>query len=48
MNSEPIGDDKGLNDSPPGYQPSIRRKLFMLGLCVVGLIMVWTFYFLDR
>jgi hypothetical protein len=31
---------------PPGYQPSPGRKLFMLGLCIAGLIFVWTYYYL--
>ncbi len=31
-----------------GYQPSIGRKLFMLGLCLAALIAVWVFYFLNR
>jgi hypothetical protein len=34
-------------DQPAGYQPSIGRKLFMLALCILGLIMVWTFYFAE-
>ena len=29
----------------PGYQPSPGRKLFMLGLCIAGLIFVWTYYY---
>jgi hypothetical protein len=32
-------------DKPPGYQPSAGRKLFMLGLCIAGLIFVWTYYY---
>jgi len=32
-------------DQPKGYQPSLGRKLFMLALCIVGLILVWTYYF---
>jgi len=32
-------------EKPAGYQPSLGRKLFMLGLCIVGLIVVWTYYF---
>ena len=32
-------------DKPPGYQPSLGRKLFMLGLCIAGLIFVWTYYY---
>jgi hypothetical protein len=40
-------------DKPPahneshGYQPSPGRKLFMLGLCILGLILVWTFYWFQ-
>jgi hypothetical protein len=33
------------SDKPPGYQPSLGRKLFMFGLCVAGLIFVWTYYY---
>jgi flagellar biosynthesis/type III secretory pathway M-ring protein FliF/YscJ len=33
------------DDQPKGYQPSFGRKLFMFGLCIVGLIIVWTYYF---
>ena len=32
----------------PGYQPSLGRKLFMFGLCIVGLIIVWTVYLFNR
>ncbi len=32
-------------DKPPGYQTSFGRKLFMLGLCIAGLIFVWTYYY---
>jgi hypothetical protein len=35
------------NESP-GYQPSLGRKLFMLGLCIVGLIIVWSVYLFNR
>jgi hypothetical protein len=34
-------------DKPPGYQPSTGRKLFMLGLCIAGLIFLWTYYYLS-
>jgi hypothetical protein len=34
------------NDAPVGYQPSPGRKLFMMGLCLVALIIVWAFYFI--
>lgn len=30
---------------PRGYQPSPGRKLFMLLLCIAGLIFVWTYYY---
>lgn len=33
-------------DKPRGYQPSTGRKVFMLVLCLAGLIFVWTYYFL--
>ena len=33
------------DDQSKGYQPSVGRKLFMLGLCIVGLIIIWTYYF---
>jgi len=32
-------------EKPQGYQPSLGRKLFMLALCIIGLIIVWTYYF---
>ena len=33
-------------DKPPGYQPSTGRKIFMMLLCIAGLIFVWTYYYL--
>ena len=33
------------NEPPPGYQPTLGRKLIMLGLCIAGLIFVWTYYY---
>ena len=49
MDSKTDSEDKPpATNEPPGYQPSLGRKLFMLGLCVVGLILVWVFYLLDR
>ena len=33
------------SEKPRGYQPSIGRKLLMLGLCIAGLIFVWTYYY---
>jgi len=41
-------DNPPATNQPPGYQPSPGRKLFMLGLCVVGLIVIWVFYFLSK
>jgi len=32
-------------DEKPGYQPTTGRKLCMLGLCIAGLIFVWTYYY---
>jgi hypothetical protein len=32
-------------DKPPGYQPTTGRKLFMFGLCIAGLIFIWTYYY---
>jgi hypothetical protein len=36
------------NEAPIGYQPSAGRKLFMMGLCLVALIIVWAFYFIAN
>ncbi len=33
-------------EKPPGYQPSLGRKLFMIALCIIGLIIVWSYYFI--
>ena len=34
------------NQQPPkGYQPTLGRKLFMFGLCLAGLIFLWTYYY---
>lgn len=32
------------SNEPKGYQPSVGRKLFMIGLCLVGLIVIWAYY----
>ena len=49
MNPKPPSDDKPpVTNESPGYQPSLGRKLFMLGLCIVGLIVVWSVYFFNR
>jgi hypothetical protein len=46
MSSEPAtGQQPPDPEKPPGYQPTTGRKLLMLGLCVAGLIFVWTFYY---
>ena len=48
MPSEPITKTQQPTtnpDKPPGYQPSPGRKLLMLGLCIAGLIFVWTYYY---
>jgi len=48
MPSDPTAENQqpATNDQPPpGYQPTLGRKLFMLGLCVAGLIFVWTYYY---
>jgi hypothetical protein len=36
------------SEKPAGYQPSVGRKVFMLVLCIVGLIVVWTYYFKSQ
>jgi hypothetical protein len=49
MDTKPPFDDKPpVTKESPGYQPSLGRKLFMLGLCIVGLIIVWSVYFFNR
>jgi hypothetical protein len=46
MASEPPDNPQSPDpDKPPGYQPSTGRKLFMMGLCIAGLIFVWTYYY---
>jgi hypothetical protein len=45
MASEPVKSQQPTSDKPPGYQPTTGRKLFMLGLCIAGLIFVWTYYY---
>jgi hypothetical protein len=50
MSSEPAASHKPSApgpDKPPHYQPSVGRKLFMMGLCVLGLIFVWIYYYLT-
>jgi len=41
---QPPATDPG---KPAGYQPTIGRKLLMIGLCILGLIIVWTVYFMQ-
>jgi hypothetical protein len=49
MDPKPPSEDKvPPSNQAPGYQPSLGRKLFMLGLCIVGLIIVWTVYLFNR
>jgi len=43
--TKPPAEDPPKVDQPKGYQPSLGRKLFMLVLCIAGLIIVWTYYF---
>jgi hypothetical protein len=38
--------DSEKEPTPPGYQPTTGRKIFMLVLCLVALIAVWVFYWL--
>jgi hypothetical protein len=49
MPSDPASQQPPANasepDKPPGYQPTTGRKLFMIGLCIAGLIFVWTYYY---
>jgi hypothetical protein len=45
MPSEPATTPQNDPGKPQGYQPSTGRKLFMLVLCIVGLIVVWTYYY---
>jgi len=42
---QPPAPQPPAKDEKPGYQPSTGRKLFMLGLCIAGLIFVWTYYY---
>ncbi|HEY6391830.1 MAG TPA: hypothetical protein VIX89_11165 [Bryobacteraceae bacterium] len=35
-----------MQPSAKGYQPPVGRRLFMFGLCLLGLIGVWVWYFL--
>jgi len=50
--SAPGSEDQSSQSTPPekpaGYQPSLGRKIFMLVLCIVGLIVVWTYYFKSQ
>jgi hypothetical protein len=45
MASDPAARQPSDPDKPRGYQPSAGRKLFMMGLCIAGLIFVWTYYY---
>jgi len=35
------------NNELPAYTPGFGRRLLMFLLCLIGLIVVWTFYYLD-
>ncbi len=35
------------SDQPPAYTPGFGRRLLMVVLCLIGLIVVWTVYWLD-
>jgi hypothetical protein len=35
------------NDQLPAYTPGFGRRLLMFLLCLIGLIVVWTFVWLD-
>jgi hypothetical protein len=48
LSSESPTNPKKPDQQPQGYQPSVGRKLFMLGLCIVGLIIIWTYYFKSQ
>ena len=46
MDSEPATNHESpAPEKTAGYQPTVGRKLFMLALCILGLIIVWTYYF---
>ena len=40
----PTQEKTPANSAPKGYQPTVGRKLFMIGLCILGLIIVWTYF----
>jgi hypothetical protein len=35
------------NNELPAYTPGFGRRLLMFVLCLIGLIVVWTFFWLD-
>ena len=44
----PVTPDKPKpNNELPPYTPGFGRRLLMFLLCLIGLIVVWTFYWLD-
>jgi hypothetical protein len=50
---EPKGNAPLTPDEPkpdnqlPAYKPGFGRRLVMFLLCLIGLIVVWTFFYLD-
>ena len=45
VSEKPTKPQAADDEQPKGYKPSLGRKLFMLGICILGLIVVWTYYF---
>jgi uncharacterized RDD family membrane protein YckC len=43
----PNPDEPKRNDPLPAYTPGFGRRLLMFLLCLLGLIVVWTFVWLD-
>ena len=44
----PLPPDKPKPDNQlPAYTPGFGRRLVMFLLCLLGLIVVWTFFYLD-
>ena len=40
-------DEPKPKDQLPAYTPGFGRRLLMFLLCLIGLIVVWTFVYLD-
>ena len=43
----PPPDKPKSSDGLPAYTPGFGRRLLMFVLCLIGLIVVWIFYWLD-